>query len=128
MAKLYINVFKVKFCIAFYVISILLFAPLAKANTVSPILFKANFFQSNPTYSYKVIPASKNTWGYEITKNNKTIIKQLNIPAVPGTLGFKTKEDAAKVARLVVSKLKVKEDLPTISIQELKDLKVIPKK
>lgn len=129
MAKLYVKFFTGFLSIALALVLTIGLSPIAQAKAPSIYPYNTGLLQSsNELYGYKIIPATKSTWGYEITKNKKTIIKQLNIPAIPGTLGFKTKEDATKVAKLVVSKLKLKEDLPTISIQELQDLKVIPQK
>ncbi|MEI6184703.1 MAG: DUF4907 domain-containing protein [Bacteroidota bacterium] len=79
---------------------------------------------NNNTYSFTTIPSEANTWGYTIVKNGKTIIKQTTVPSQPGTKGFKKKEDAGKVAALVIKKLKTKNDLPTISKEELIQLHI----
>ena len=76
------------------------------------------------TYSCSVIPAEANTWGYVIIKNGKKYIIQTTIPSMPGTKGFQSKEDAANVAHLAIRKLKIKNDLPTISKEELNQLHV----
>ena len=44
-------------------------------------------------------------WGYTIAYKNKTIIKQTVIPVISDNKSFSTKEDALKVADLVVKKL-----------------------
>ena len=44
---------------------------------------------------------------------------------MPGNPGFKTKAGAEKVAQLVISKIKKGEPLPTVTIDEVKKLKVI---
>ena len=53
------------------------------------------------------------------------MIHQTSTPALPGGEGVKTKEDAIKVALLVIEKVKKAEMPPTISITELKTLNVI---
>jgi len=53
------------------------------------------------------------------------MIHQTSAPALSGNEGFKTKKDAAKVALLVIEKVKKGEMPPTISIDEMKKLKVI---
>ena len=78
-------------------------------------------------YLIQIIAATKGTYGYDIYKSKKLFIHQPNIPAVPGNNGFATKSDAEKVARLVVDKMKKGETLPTITVDELKHLDVIPK-
>jgi hypothetical protein len=79
----------------------------------------------NSKITYQLIPGMNNTWGYDILVNNKLIIHQPCIPSLPGNEGFKTKEDAAKVAKLVIEKMKKGEMPPSIDEKELKKLKVI---
>ena len=64
-------------------------------------------------------------WGYEILANGKTYIKQSFIPAVEGEKSFKTKEDALLVGNKVIEKMKQGQQLPTISIDDLKEMKII---
>ena len=47
------------------------------------------------------------------------------MPGLPGNEGFKTKDGAVKVAELVISKIKMGEMPPSISIEEMKKLGVI---
>lgn len=83
----------------------------------------------NPTgensITYKIIPSANNTWGYDIYDNNKLIIHQPSIPALPGNSGFSTKKNAEIVAKAVIEKIKKGEYPPTISIDEMKKLGVI---
>ena len=53
------------------------------------------------------------------------MIHQTSAPAVSGNEGFKTKEDATKVALLVIEKIRKGEMPPTISIDEMKKLNVL---
>src|SRR5205085_491327 len=48
--------------------------------------------------SYKVIDALKHTYGYDVFADGRLMIHQPSAPALPGNEGFKTKEDASKVA------------------------------
>ena len=61
-------------------------------------------------------------WGYYISENGKQIINQQTIPGVPGNQGFKTSEEALKVAELVRSKMENGTFPPTISEEELQKL------
>jgi len=79
----------------------------------------------NKNLIYKIIPSVNKTWGYDIYSDDKLFIHQLSIPAVPGNTGFKTKADAEKVAKLVINKIKKGEMPPTVSVEEMKKLKVI---
>ena len=75
--------------------------------------------------TYKIIDAPAHTWCYDVFADGKLMIHQTSAPALPGNEGFKTKEDATKVALLVIEKIKKGEMPPTISIDEMKTLNVI---
>jgi hypothetical protein len=79
----------------------------------------------NSAIVYKITDAANHTYGYDVFVDGKLMIHQASIPAMPGNDGFKSKEDAAKVANLVIEKIKKGEMPPTISVEELKKLKVI---
>jgi len=76
-------------------------------------------------FTYKIIDAPKDTFGYDVFGDGKLMIHQTSVPALPGNEGFKTKEDAARVALLVIKKIKKGEMPPTISVDEMKTLNVI---
>ena len=92
-----------------------------------PIAFSRNVAIENTAaaYSYKIIQAPNNTWGYNILEGNKIFIHQPNRPGLPGTVGFQHKKDAIIVAKLVIAKLEKGEMPPTISIEELHKMKLI---
>jgi len=75
--------------------------------------------------TYKIIDAPKHTYGYDVFADGTLMIHQTSAPALPGSQGFKTKEDATKVALLVIDKIKKGQMPPPISIDEMKTLKVI---
>ena len=76
-------------------------------------------------WSYKVVLVSEGNWGYQLYQGDKMEINQRSIPAVPGTLGFETKEKAEKTARFVLEKLNRGEFPPTLTIEDLKKLDVL---
>ncbi len=75
-------------------------------------------------YNIKIISAPGNSYGYEISKDNSVIIRQPNIPGMPGNKGFKLKADAQKVASLAVSKLSHGMMPPTIEKKEMDKLHI----
>ena len=79
----------------------------------------------NSKITYQLIPGINNTWGYDILVNNKLTIHQPSKPSMPGNEGFKTKEGAEKVAKLVIKKMKKGEMPPSVDVEELKKLKAI---
>jgi hypothetical protein len=92
-------------------------------------LTSANTTLSNPDVStngnltYKIINTSSHTYGYDVYRNGKLFIHQPSIPALSGNDGFKTKQDAEKVAGLVINKIKKGEMPPTITIADLREQK-----
>lgn len=74
--------------------------------------------------TYEVIDGESG-YGYDVFVDGKRVIHQPNIPGVAGTAGFKTKEDSKRVAELVIKKIKNNEMPPSITEQELRQLKVI---
>ena len=79
----------------------------------------------NTNFTYTVISAPNNTWGYNVLREGKLYIHQPSIPGLAGNEGFKTKETAAKVAELVIGKMKKGEMPPTVTEEELKSLKAL---
>lgn len=79
----------------------------------------------NSTVSYAIIPSVNKTWGYDIYIEKRLFIHQATIPGYTGNNGFKTKSDAKKVAKQIVIKIQNGEMPPSITIEELKKLKVL---
>lgn len=79
---------------------------------------------NNTDTTYRIIPATNKTYGYEILIKNRVLIRQLTIPGKSGMLGFKKKNDAEKVAQLVLRKLSKGLMPPTIDDKELRELKI----
>ncbi len=77
--------------------------------------------------SYRIISSQNNTWGYDIYNNEKLFIHQLIIPAIPGNEGFATKDAAEKTAKKVIEKIKNGENPPSLTIDELNQMHVLPK-
>jgi hypothetical protein len=73
----------------------------------------------------KIIPSANKTFGYDILVNGKLLVHQPSIPALPGNDGFKTKEQAKKVADFVVKKIRKNEMPPTVKTDDLKSMKVL---
>ena len=66
-----------------------------------------------------------NGWGYDIYVNDKKYIHQTTIPSVPGTLGFKTEEDAKKVGDFTANKIKRNIMPPSVTPEELDSLGIV---
>jgi len=101
-------------------------APSAPAQPDSSAAkFPAASAYANTKLTYKVIDAPKHTYGYDVFGDGRLMIHQTSAPALPGNEGFKTKEDATKIALLVIEKIRKGEMPPTISIDEMKKLGVV---
>ena len=106
----------------------MLFAQAPSAPTqpdASAANFPAASAYANTKLTYKIIDAPKHTYGYDVFADGRLMIHQTSVPALPSNEGFKTKEDATKVALLVIEKIKKGEMPPTISIDEIKKLGVV---
>lgn len=75
----------------------------------------------------RIIPSVNKTFGYEIAVNGKTLVRQPNIPALPGNDGFTTKGRAQKVADFVVKKIRNNEMPPTVTVEDLNSMGVLKK-
>jgi hypothetical protein len=80
---------------------------------------------ANSKFTYKIIPAPENTFGYDILSDGKILIHQPSIPGMPGTRAFRSKPDAEKVAILIMGKIKKGEMPPNVTLNELKKLNVL---
>ena len=61
---------------------------------------------ANAEITTKIIPAAKNTFGYDILLYGRPLVHQPHIPGLPGNEGFTTKERAQTVADFVVKKIR----------------------
>jgi hypothetical protein len=86
---------------------------------------KAFGTNANTKLTWKIIDAPNHTYGYDVLADGRLIIHQKSIPAMPGNEGFRTQANASKVAQLVTGKIKKGEMPPTVTIEEMKKLKVI---
>jgi len=76
--------------------------------------------------TYFIIKVPDEKFGYSIFIDGQMYIEQKSMPAVQGNNGFATKEDAEKVAKWVIEKIKQGEMPPTATVEDLKNLDVIP--
>ena len=74
--------------------------------------------------TYKIIDSEQNTFGYDILDYGRPMVHQPTIPAMPGNKGFATKEDAAKVAKLVIKKINKNIMPPSVTPRELTTLNI----
>ena len=82
--------------------------------------------QTGKQITIKLLEAEKG-WGYKIFVNDRLMINQDNIPAIEGKKGFKTREDAGKIAELMKSKMQKGIMPPTVTKEELDSLEVLEK-
>lgn len=73
----------------------------------------------------EIIPAPNDTYGYNIKMNGRLLIHQPGAPALPGVEGFKSEEDAMKVAEFVISRIRQNIFPPSVTVAELDSLGVL---
>jgi Domain of unknown function (DUF4907) len=109
-------------------IPVILFFPLiwgqVSKNNVNTTKLSNVIIYSYSDTTYRIISSIANTYGYEILINGKAFIRQKNIPGLPGSTGFKRKEDAEKVAQLVLKKLTAGIMPPSVVKHELDSMRV----
>lgn len=94
-----------------------------ETNEFDSSQFNSQYKDASITFEF--IEADSNTWGYRILIEGSPVIIQPNKPGLPGNEGFKTQQQAGKVAKLVISKIRNGEMPPTVTIDELKGLGVL---
>jgi len=99
--------------------------PPAPPQQNTAVQFPDSSAYKNSTITYNIIDAPNNTFGYDVFVDGRLMIHQTSIPAMPGNEGFKTKEDATKVAEMVMYKIRKGEMPPTVTPEEMKNLGVI---
>jgi hypothetical protein len=109
---------------------IVLYTDVWAGNHDSVLLLKQTIVTTHSTpasgvYHYEVFSRPDGSFGYDIFSGSKKMIHQDCIPGQPGNKGFTTKESAGKVAALVVSKIQHGIFPPTITTEELKQLRVL---
>jgi hypothetical protein len=72
----------------------------------------------------KPIHTSKG-WGYNIYTDGKIYIHQDIVPAIPTNRGFRTKEDAMAVGKIVYDRL-ISRQMPMVTAKEVQDMGIIP--
>ena len=80
---------------------------------------------ANTKLTCKIIDAPNHTFCYDVYADDRLLIHQTSIPAMPGNEGFKTKEDATTVAEMVMYKIRKGEMPPTVTPEEMKEMGVI---
>lgn len=73
---------------------------------------------------FQIIQVRGQTYGYDIFINGRMFVHQTSIPCYPGMDGFRKKNDAEKVAQLVISKIRKGVMPPTVTKPELETLGV----
>lgn len=76
--------------------------------------------------SYQLKKIGFKKWGYTILMNDRVLIYQDRIPGVTGIKPFSSKNKAKKTALLAIRKINNGQFPPSISIEELEKLKVLP--
>lgn len=107
--------------------------PSTNSNTIlderTPVPFlhklpQEDIVNSNVKVTYKIINSLDSTFGYNIFIDDKMFIHQPVIPATIGNLGFKSEQDAKKVAELVIYKIAHGEMPPSVSTEEIEKLSI----
>ena len=72
----------------------------------------------------RLIPGAHQTHGYQVLVNGRVLVSQPSIPGKAGNDGFRTPEQAQRVAALVAGKLRQNQMPPTVTQDELHRLHI----
>ena len=86
------------------------------ADTINPY--------ATAQFSHLLIHAPEQTYGYLIFINGDLVVEQTSMPGLSGNKGFERQEDAAKVAGLVMEKIRRNDMPPSVTADEMKSLGV----
>lgn len=77
-----------------------------------------------PDWNFEILKNDTGGWFYEIKSDEKLIVRQENIPAIPGNYAFQDSIQASRVAELMMDKMENGIFPPSISIKELDNLQI----
>jgi len=80
--------------------------------------------QPAPAFTIQTIVKDDGSFGYNILVDDRVLIHQPHIPAVQGIKGFDSEQAARNVADVVVGKL-MRNEIPSVSVEELRELNVV---
>jgi hypothetical protein len=116
------------FLAGLYFVCVCMIPPDAKAcSNLSPHIETKSVTRDsvpNLRVNYQLITNTDHSYGYDIFINGILRVHQPTIPGMPGVRGFMRKEDAKKVASLVVKKVQNGMMPPTIETRELDSLRI----
>jgi CTP synthase (UTP-ammonia lyase) len=75
-------------------------------------------------YNARIFQTEIDQFGYDIYKDSVLLIHQPIVPVIQGNKGFKTQEEAASVAALVIQKLEQGIMPPALTMQEMDSLHI----
>lgn len=81
------------------------------------------FYPSRPTYQLYLF-RTPTGWGYDVLSHADTLIHQPVIPGVAGERGFVDETQARRVGERVINKLQQGKGLPTITPDELREMRI----
>ena len=85
---------------------------------------KANPY-ANADLKTEVFSNPDKTYGYQVLLNGSPMIRQPNIPGIPGNAGFRDEAKAKKTAELVLLKVRRNIMPPALTTEELDSLGVL---
>jgi hypothetical protein len=94
-------------------------------DRTKPEAMAASGINNDIKFTYKIIAGLDGTFGYDIYTNGKLLIHQETIPSIPGKNGFSSLARAEKTALSVIRKLKMNQNPPVVTRNELKAMEVI---
>ncbi len=91
-------------------------------DTAENVTFPAPTEYKDAKLTSRIVDSPNGTFGYEVYTDGKLLVQQKNVPGRPGWSGCPRREQAEKLAALVIDKISHGIMPPTVSNEELKAL------
>ena len=91
-------------------------------DTAENVTFPAPTEYKDAKLTSRIVDAPNGTFGYEVYTDGKLLVQQQNVPGRSGWNGCPRREQAEKLAALVIDKIRHGIMPPTVSEEELKAL------
>lgn len=89
-------------------------------DTAENVTFPAPAEHKDAKLTSRIVDSPNGTFGYEVYTDGKLLVKQQNVPGRSGWNGCPRREQAEKLAALVIDKIRHGIMPPTVSEEELK--------
>lgn len=90
-----------------------------KGAAQAPVQPATEAHSNHHTYTWRVIDAPHGTYGYEVMREGRIVVRHTSVPGLPGVEGCRTSGQAMALAEMEVAKLHCGQMPPTLGRDEV---------